>query len=194
VLPGVGFKPAKSPIDGWVVAQERMSELASLADLRGSERTGQSFVIADLRSVLVGFVLARTANRSVSYRRDDRAECERGQDASAAPFAALNRLADGHAERGQDNHSQAHARLPHRQRRRDPAADSIQRAPGHREPRDDQRPSDATGDKVTGFVAEQTGENVVAELAVAVAVYDLPGNGDAPLPSGVRVDPCPFDT
>jgi hypothetical protein len=47
---------------------------------------------------------------------------------------------------------------------------------------------------VTGFVAEQTGENVVAELAVAVAVYDLPGNGDAPLPSGVRVDPCPFDT
>jgi hypothetical protein len=100
----------------------------------------------------------------------------------------LNRLTDGDDECGQDNQSQRCARLACGQWRGDLAADSVRQAPRHGEPRDNQRPSDATGDEVADFVAQQTGEDVVAEFAVAVAVYDVPGDGDAAPPCGVGVE------
>jgi hypothetical protein len=145
---------SQATINAWMVAQQRMSGLASLDDPHGVERSGKRRLVTDLRSVSVGSVLARTADCSVSYRRDDRAERERRQDGGAAPFAVSNRLADGNDERGQDNHGQQRARLARSQRRGDPAADAVRQAPGHREPRDDQRPSDAMRDEVTDFVAE----------------------------------------
>jgi hypothetical protein len=80
--------------------------------------------------------------------------------------------------RGQANPREQRARLTPSHRSSDPAAESVRQAPGHREPRDDQRPSNATRDDVTDFVAEQAGEHVVAEFAVAVTVDDLPGDGD----------------
>ena len=113
-----GFKVSQATINAWMVAQQRMSGLASLDDPHGAERSGKRRLVTDLRSVSVGSVLARTADCSVSYRRDDRAERERRQDGGAAPFAVSNRLADGNDERGQDNHGQQRARLARSQRRR----------------------------------------------------------------------------
>jgi hypothetical protein len=107
--------------------------------------------------------------------------------------SALARTAEGNDEGGQDDHGQQRAR---------PAAASgtaillpsrARQAPGHRDPRDEQRPSNATGDEVTDFVAEQPSENVVAEFAVAVAFEDMPGDGDAPPSRGVGVDASPVD-
>jgi hypothetical protein len=76
-LPEGGLKPSKTMISVWVVSQQRMCGLDGPGELRGSEREGQGLVLADLRCVSVGFVLARTAECGVGYRRDDWAEDER---------------------------------------------------------------------------------------------------------------------